>query len=125
MAEAGPESAERADLGWRLLAFLLACALVFAAAVMIIAAADISDLPLESEVKGSDIPAGGSIDVYEGSATEHTLTTAAFFASGGLAAVAAVLALAIAITGRFNGLLWLATGAAIALGAGAVVLNNL
>ena len=112
---------DKAGRGWRLLAAALALALAFAAAVMIIAAVDVNDLPLENELGPNARP---GTEYYDGSSTEHTLTTAAFFVSGGLAAIAALLAIAITITGRFTSWLWLTTGAAIVVGVGAIVLNN-
>jgi hypothetical protein len=118
------EPPPRADRGGRALAALLGCALVFAAVVMILAAVDIDDTPLRSELQLSDVPVGGSVEYYDGSSTEKRVTTIAYFTSGALAAVAALFAFAIAISGRLNPLLWPATGLAIAVGVAGMLVNN-
>jgi hypothetical protein len=123
-AAASPADPPRSDRGGRALAALLGCALVFAAVVMILAAVDIDETPLRSELQLSDVPVGGSVEYYDGSSTEKTVTTIAYFTSGALAAVAALLAFAIAITGRLNRLLWPATGLAIAVGVAGLLVNN-
>lgn len=101
----------------------LAAALGFAAAVMIMAALDLGDTPLRSELSRADAAAGG-VEFYDGSATAKTVSTIAFWASGAAAAAAVALALLIAATNRWSRWLMPAAGLAVILGAIGILINN-
>jgi hypothetical protein len=111
---------ERATGPWRVLGVVLAIALAFAAAVMIIAMADIGDTPrcddqaaLEQERQETgDLV----IECFEGSQTQKTASLGLGWPSGVIAALAALLALYFAATGRRGRLLLQITAAAIVLG---------
>ena len=84
----------------RALAVLLALVLAFGAAVMIVAAGEISDTPTEEEVTSGEEPLPADGEVFDGGETKRSITTVLFYASGVVGAIAVLLGLALAITGR-------------------------
>jgi hypothetical protein len=94
-----PSDDEKAGGGMRALAVVLALVLAFGAAVMIIAGADISDTPIAADCIANPevIPDDG--ECFDGSDSNQTIVTILLYASGAFAAVAALLALAFAVTG--------------------------
>jgi hypothetical protein len=118
-----PEDGAVADAGGRALACTLAAALAFAAVVMVIAAVDLGETPLKSEISRADAVAG--VEVYDGSSTAKTASTVAFWASGATAAAAVLAALVVAGTRRWNPFLMPLAGLAIVLGAIAILINNI
>jgi hypothetical protein len=93
-------AAEKAGIGMRLLAVLLALVLAFGAAVMIIAATEVNDTPTADEVTSGEeqLPSDG--EVFDGSEGKRTAVVVLFFASGAVAALAFLLGLAFTVTGR-------------------------
>jgi hypothetical protein len=116
------QEAQVVDRTWRTLSAVLACTLAFTSAVMAGQALSLSDALLESELTVENVK---TVDeFYAGSATRKTLTTVLFWASAATAALAAVLALLIAVTARFNRWLMPITGVALFLGVAGIVLSN-
>jgi hypothetical protein len=91
---------EKAGVLMRVLAVLLALVVAFGAAVMIIAATEVNDTPTADEVTSGEeqLPSDG--EVFDGSEGKRTAVVALFYASGAVAAIAFLLGLAFAITGR-------------------------
>ena len=112
-----------ADAGGRALACTLAAALAFAAAVMVMAAIDLSDTPLRTEVSRADAVAG--VEVYDGSSAAKTLSTVAFWASGVSAAAGVLAALVVAATRRWNRAVMPLAGLSVTLGGIGILINNL
>jgi hypothetical protein len=119
----------RAGGGWRVLGVILALALAFAAAVMIVAMVDIGDTPrcddeaaiaAERQATGEEV-----IECFEGSSTQKTISLVLGWPSGVLAGLAGLLALYFAATGRRGTLLLRLTGVAIALGALSIVIGSI
>jgi hypothetical protein len=111
---------ERAGGGWRALGVLLALALLFAGAVMIIAMAEISDTPLLDACQADPT----CTEYFDGSSAQKTIAVVFGFISGALAAVGALIALYFAATGRRGRLLLQVTGAAIAFGALSLLIGS-
>ena len=107
---------EKASGGWRALGVLLALALAFAGAVMIIAMAEISDTPTCDDVisGAAALPADG--ECFDGSSGQKAVSLVLGFPSGALAGIGAVAAFFFAVTGGGGRLLMRLTGAAIVLG---------
>jgi membrane-associated PAP2 superfamily phosphatase len=119
---------EKATVGWRALGVLLALALAFAAAVMIIAMIDIGDTPrcddpaalaTEREEWGDDV-----IECFEGSQTQKVISLGLGWPSGVIAAIAALFALYFAATARHGRLLLRLTGVAIVLGGLSILIGS-
>lgn len=104
---------EKPSAGWRLLAVLLALALAFAAAVMIILPLNPDDTP-----RCEQITAGECFDMTK---TQQTIQNVLAWPAGIIGAAAALLALYFAATGRQGPLLMRLTGVALVLGIGAVL----
>jgi hypothetical protein len=120
-AAPGPEE-ERASAGWRILGVLLALALAFASAVMIVAMIDISGTPVFDDCITP--PEGDCTEYFDGSSGQKTISVILGFVSGGLAGIGALLALYFAGTGRSGRLMLQITGAAIAFGAASLVIGS-
>lgn len=123
-----PADEEQASGGWRLLGVMLALALAFACAVMVIAMLDIGDTPrcddpaaLEEERQESgDLV----IECFEGSQTQKVISLVLGWPSGILAGIAALVALFFAATGRHGQLLLRLTGTAIVLGGLSILIGS-
>ena len=119
------ERDEKAGGGWRALAVILALALAFACAVMVIAMADIgSTPPCESILAGEEqVPDDG--ECFDGSSAQKTASLVLGWPSGVLAGIAALVALFFAGTGRNGRLLLQLTGAAILLGGASILVGSI
>ena len=116
---------EKAGGGWRALVVLLALALAFACAVMILVATDLADTPTCDDVRAGLEPPNDEGECYDGSSGAKTAQMVLAWPSGILAGLAALLALYFAGTGRQGQLLLRLTGAAIAIGALSIVIGAL
>jgi hypothetical protein len=124
-----PPDTEKATGGWRALGVVLALALAFACAVMVIAMIDIGDTPrcddpaaLEEErAESGDLV----IECFEGSQTQKVISLALGWPSGVLAGIAALVALFFAATGRQGQLLLRLTGTAIVLGGLSILIGSI
>jgi hypothetical protein len=79
---------------------LLALVLGFGAAVMIVAAGEISDTPTLAEIESGEEPVPADGEYYDGSETNRTIATILLYVSGILGAIAAILGIVFAITGN-------------------------
>jgi hypothetical protein len=109
---AAPSDDEKATTGWRLLGVVLALALAFASAVMVIAMLDIGDTPLRDDCAADP----DCTEYFDGSQAQKTISLILGWPSGVLAGVAAFVALYFAATGQQGQLLLRLTGTAIVLG---------
>jgi hypothetical protein len=116
----GPE-AEKASAGWRALAVGLALALAFGAAVMFVVAINPDDTPRCDQPGLSQI-AGECFDVTK---AQQTIQMVFAWAAGIVGAAAALVALAVAFTGRRGALMVRLTGAAVVLGVITVIIGQL
>jgi hypothetical protein len=115
--------------GWRLLGVVLALALAFACAVLVIAMLDIGDTPrcddpaaLEEErAETGDLV----IECFEGSQVQKVISLVLGWPSGILAGIAALVALFFAATGRNGQLLLRLTGTAIVLGGLSILIGSI
>lgn len=96
----GAADTDKASGGMRALGIVLALVLMFGAAVMIVAAGEISDTPTAEEVTSGDEPLPSDGKVFDGSEGKRSVTTALGYASGIVGAIAVILGFAFAITGR-------------------------
>jgi hypothetical protein len=103
--------------GWRALGVVLALALAFAAAVMIIAMADIGDTPTCDDVLSGKAALPSDNECFDGSSTQKTISLVLGWPSGVLAGIAALFALYFAATGRRGRELLQLVAVAIVLGA--------
>jgi hypothetical protein len=121
-----PVDEDKAGGGWRALGVLLALALAFACAVMVIAMVDIGGTPRCDDPAGiAEALAEGENECFDGSSTQKVLTLVLGWPSGILAGIAALLALYFAATGRRGRLLLQLTAAAIALGVLSIVIGSI
>ena len=126
---APPSEEDRASGGWRVLGVVLALALAFACAVMIVAMVDIGDTPrcddpaaLEEErAESGDLV----IECFDGSQAQKVISLVLGWPSGILAGIAALVALFFAATGRQGQLLLRLTGTAIVLGGLSILIGSL
>jgi hypothetical protein len=114
---------DRASGGWRALGVVLALALAFACAVMVIAMLDIGDTPIQKDCV-TPLEGGTCTEYFDGSSAQKTVTLVLGWPSGVIAGLAALLALAFAVTGRYGRLLLQLTGAAIVLGAASILIGS-
>jgi hypothetical protein len=119
-APAAETGEPKATIGWRLLAVLFAIALGFAAAVMILIGLNPDDTPRCDQVALA-LQAGECFDVTK---TQQTIQAVFAWPSGIIGAVAAIVALMFAATGRRGALMMRLAGAAIILGVIAVVVGQ-
>jgi hypothetical protein len=110
---------EKPSGGWRALAVLLGLALLFAGAVMIAVMVDLGDTPLKDACAKDP----SCSEYFDGSDSTKTITLVLGYASGAAAVIAALLAFYFAATGRRGRLLLQLTGAAIVLGALALIIG--
>jgi hypothetical protein len=123
------DDTETVSGGWRLLGVVLALALAFACAVLVIAMLDIGDTPrcddpaaLEEErAETGDLV----IECFEGSQVQKVISLVLGWPSGILAGIAALVALFFAATGRNGQLLLRLTGTAIVLGGLSILIGSI
>jgi hypothetical protein len=115
----------KAGAGWRVLAVVLALALAFACAVMIVAMSDISDTATCDDVRAGIALPNEDGECFDGSSGKKTASLVLGWPSGVLAGIAALFALYFAATGRRGRLLLQLTGAAIALGALSILVGSI
>jgi hypothetical protein len=108
---------EKASGGWRVLGIVLALALAFACAVMIIAMADIGDTPTCDDVLSGKAALPSDNECFDGSSAQKTISLVLGWPSGVLAGIAALFALYFAATGRRGRTLLQLVAVAIVLGA--------
>ncbi len=116
---------ERAGGGWRVLGVVLALALAFACAVMVIAMSDIGSTPTCDQVLSGDEPVPSDGECFDGSSGQKTASVVLGWPSGVIAGIAALVALYFAATGRSGRLLMQLTGVAIVLGAASILVGSL
>lgn len=108
---------DKAGGGWRALGVVLALALAFACAVLVIAMADIGGTPTCDDVRSGAAALPSDNECFDGSSGQKTVSVVLGWPSGVLAGIAALVALMFVFTGRRGALLLRLTGAAIVLGA--------
>jgi hypothetical protein len=116
-----PPESDKASGGLRALSIVGFLVLAFACAVLITAIVDIGHTPTCSDVNaGNAQPYQGHC--FDGSTTKKTITQILVWPGGVLAGVAALLAIAFAVTGR-NGrrLLWVLALAIVLSGLGLLI----
>ena len=111
----------RASGGWRALAVVLALALAFAAAVMILLAVDLGENPICEDVGGAE---RATEDCFDVSATQKTISMILAWPAGILGAIAALMSLYLAVTGRRGRLVLQLAGAAVVLGALSILIGS-
>jgi hypothetical protein len=115
---------ETASGGWRALGVVLALALAFACAVMIVAMSDIGSTPTCDDVLSGAEPLPSDGECFDGSSGQKTASLVLGWPSGVVAGIAALVALYFAATGRNGRLLLQLTGAAVALGALSILVGS-
>lgn len=118
---AGDGEPGKAGAGLRLLALLLAFALAFGGAVLIIVALNPDDTPRCEELVRAQL-AGECFDVTK---TQQTVQAVLAFPAGVLAGLAALVGLVVAFTGRRGQLMLRLVVPAVVLGALAVLVGQL
>jgi hypothetical protein len=111
--------------GTRALILLLAGALVLASVVMVITVLELADTPTCADVEAQKALPNDDGDCYTDSATAKTIQTAFGWPSAVLAALAALVALLFAFTGRRGALVLPLTGAALVTGAVSILIGAL
>ncbi|HLM30153.1 MAG TPA: hypothetical protein VK326_00655 [Solirubrobacterales bacterium] len=119
-----PTTEERGGAGWRVLAVILALALAFACAVMVVAMVDIGDTPTCDDVLSGEAAVPSDGECFDGSSTQKTITLILGWPSAVLAGIAALVALFFTFTGRQGRLVLQLTGAAIVLGALSILIGS-
>jgi NhaP-type Na+/H+ or K+/H+ antiporter len=107
---------------WRVLAVVLALALAFGAAVMIVLALNPDDTPRCEQLISGEIQAVG--ECYDITETQQLIQNIFAIPAGVIGGIAALLALYFAATGRQGRLLVRLTVAALVLGIGAVIVGQ-
>lgn len=120
-APAAGDTEPKAGGAWRALGVLLGLVLLFVAAVMFVAMADIADTPLLDACRAD--PA--CTEYFDGSSAQRAISVALGFVSGALALVGALVAFYFAATGRRGRLLLQLTGAAIVFGAASILIGSI
>lgn len=116
---------EKASGGWRALAVVLALALAFASAVMVIAMGDIGGTPTCDDVLSGEAALPSDNECFDGSSTQKTISLVLGWPSGVLAGIAALVALYFAASGRQGRMLLQLTGAAIVLGGLSILIGSI
>jgi len=119
-----PTTEERGGAGWRVLAVILALALAFACAVMVVAMVDIGDTPTCDDVLSGEAAVPSDGECFDGSSTQKTISLILGWPSAVLAGIAALMALFFTFTGRQGRLVLQLTGAAIVLGALSILIGS-
>jgi hypothetical protein len=128
-----PSEAEMENTGWRLLGVLLALALAFACAVMVVTQVDIGDTPrcddfaAVEEERNRELAEGGDgvVECFDGSQAQKVISLVLGWPSAILAGIAALVALFFAATGRQGPLLLRLTGTAIVLGGLSILIGSI
>lgn len=123
-SQPGAPRDEKASGGWRALGVLLALALAFACAVMIVAMSEIGDTPTCDDILSGEAALPSDGECFDGSSGQKTASLALGWPSGVLAGIAALLALYFAGAGRRGRLLLQLTGAAIVLGGLSILIGS-
>ena len=122
-----PPSADRGDGkaggGWRALAVLLALALAFGVAVMFVVASNPDEVPRCEQIASGEVV--DAVECYDITETQETVQKVFAWAAAAVGAIALLLALVFAATGRRGSLVVRATTAALVLGAVVVVIGQL
>ena len=120
----GPATADsgKASGGMRALGVVLALILAFGAAVMIAAAAEISDTPTLDEIKSGEVDPPEDGEYYDGSETERSISTGFGYASGVVGGIGALIGIFFGITGTRGRLFAQAAVAAVILAAIALLI---
>lgn len=113
---------DKASGGWRALAVLLALVLAFGAAVMFVVAINPDETPRCEQFVSGEVAGGG--ECYDITETQQLIQNIFAIPAGVLGALAALLALYFAATGRQGRLLVRLAGAAIVLGVAAVIVGQ-
>lgn len=104
--------AEGGGGAWRAVGVIVFVVLLLGAAIMIIAATDISGTPTCDDVTaGLAAPSDG--ECFDGSSTQKVLSVGFGYLAGGIGALTALLAIAFTFTGRRGGLVVIGAVAAI------------
>ncbi|MCD6013994.1 MAG: hypothetical protein K0R88_78 [Solirubrobacterales bacterium] len=120
-----PSDEDQASGGWRALGVVLALALAFASAVMVIAMADIGSTPRCDDPEGiAEALRQGENECFDGSSAQKVATLVLGWPSGILAGIAALVALYFAATGRRGPLLLQLTAVAIVLGVLSILVGS-
>jgi len=122
---AGTPTTQKPGGGIRALAVVGAIVLAFAAAVMIVAASDISGTPTLKECNAdpSVIPSDGKC--FDGGEAKQTISVVLMYLSGALGAAAVLLSLMFAVTGRQGPLLTRLIIAAVLLGGLGILVGSI
>jgi hypothetical protein len=115
---------DKAGAGWRVLAVILALALAFACAVMVVAMSDIGSTPTCEDVLSGDAALPSDNECFDGSSTKKTISLVLGWPSGVIAGIAALLALMFAFTGRRGRLVLQLTAAAVVLGGLSILIGS-
>jgi hypothetical protein len=114
----------RAGVGWRMLGVLLALALCFACAVMVAAMSDIAGTPTCHDISAGQAAIPSGDECLSGSSLQKAITLGVGWASGVIAGLGGLVALAFAITGRLARLALVLGGVAIVLGGLTVLVGS-
>ncbi len=107
----------KASVGWRVLGVLLALALAFGCAAMVVAMSDIGSTPTCHDITVRK-------ECFSGSSLQKAITIGLGWPSAAIAGLAGLVALAFAITGRRGPLALLLAAVAIVLGGLSVLIGN-
>ena len=117
-----------ASAGRRVLAVLLAIILAFAAAVMIAVMVDVGDRPRcddTAAIQRLSQTHQGLVKCFDVTTAQRTVTLVLGWVGGVLAGIAALLALAFAVTGARGGLVLLLTALAVALSGLSILIGSI
>jgi hypothetical protein len=120
----GQATQSSGDKGRRALAVLGVLVLAFAAAVMIAVMVDIGGTPTCADTPRASIALGETVECFDGSSTQKTISLILGWPSGVLAGIAAVLLLLYTFTGRRGRLAVQAFGLALILGALSIAVGS-
>lgn len=124
-APATPPADDKASGGMRTLAVLFILVLAFAAAVMIMVGVEIGDTPTCDAITAGEEPIPADGECFDGASGQKSISVAFAYASGVVGAIAALLGLAFAITGRRGRLLVRLAVAAIVLGGLSILIGSI
>lgn len=116
-----PDGSEKASGGMRALGAILALIIAFGAAVMIVVGIDINDLA--SCENPAEVIASGETECFDGSEGIKPVVVGLAIASGVVGAIAFLIGIAFAVTGRRGRLFAQTSGAAILLAALALIIG--
>jgi hypothetical protein len=121
--EEGSAPAESGGNAWRALAVILFLVLLVGAFIVIAAMVDISSTPTCHDVE-AHLAAPKDNSCFDGTSLQKTISVTLGFAGGALGAIAAVLALAFAITGRRGRLVAILAIAAVVLSGLSILIGS-